>query len=198
MFNANNYNEEALLERLKAGDEAAFTEVYNRYHRGIFAYVLDFVKVSEMAEDLTHEVFMKIWEVREHLTINSSFSGYLYRVSHNKAIDALKKMAKDKALHTEAFTWTKSRLQEFNKDKEQARRYEDLYLEAVSVLPPQRQKIFILCREQGKTYEEAATELGISRNTAKQHMILAMRFLRNYLIEKGALMAPMIIFEIIF
>jgi len=68
-----------------------------------------------------------------------------------------------------------------------------MYRTAVATLSPQRQKIFILCKEKGKTYEEVAAELGISRNTVKEHMVQSLRSLRNYFAEKDQLTLIIII-----
>lgn len=198
MLNEQALNEKVLLSQLKMGDETAFTELYNQYHQAIYAYLLDFVKAPQLAEDLAHEVFMKIWEIRENLIINTSFSAYLYRISHNKAIDALKKISRDEELRKEVFKWLKLDLQEFNKVANPVMHYEQLYIEAVLSLAPQRQKVFILCREKGKTYDEASIELGISRNTVKDHMVQSLRFLRHYLTEKGELAIIVILINTIF
>ena len=188
------HTEPELLDQLKQGSEAAFTDLYNRYHRGIYMYLLDFVKLPQLAEDLVHEVFMKLWEARERITITTSFSAYLYRISRNKGIDALKKIAKDAALRKEILEYTHPGLMAFEAESKMLSRYEELYRSAVAALTPQRQKIFILCKEKGKTYEEAAMELGISRNTVKEHMVHSLRFLRNYFAERGQLTLVAIVF----
>ncbi len=52
-------------------------------------------------------------------------------------------------------------------------------------LPPQRREAFLLVRQQGMTYEEAAGQMNISRNTLKQHLGLAVRSISDYLLEHG-------------
>jgi RNA polymerase sigma-70 factor (family 1) len=195
VFDSLNHNEKALLHRLKDGDQNAFTEIYNLYHRGIYAYILGYVKIPQMAEDLTQEVFLKIWEVKGRLVVNTSFSAYIYRISHNRSIDALKKIAREQKLHSEVLSHIQPPLPQLPIDNN---KYEKLYLQALAGLPPQRLKVFRLCREQGKSYEETANELGISHNTVKQHMVLALRFLRGYLMEKGAILSIATIVHIIF
>lgn len=180
-------NDQDLAQRLQAGEEAAFTALYEQYHRAIYAYLLDFVKAPALAEDLVHEVFLKLWEIRERLTITTSLRAYIYRIAHNKAVDALKKIASDQLLREEVFRWLEPHLPELPAAGSRAAYYEQLYTEAVASLSPQRQKVFLLCREQGKTYEEAAAELGISRNTVKEHMVQSIRILRQHFLEKGAL-----------
>lgn len=187
-----------LLGLLKTGDGGAFTEIYNRYHQPIYVYLIDFVKVPSLAEDLVHEVFMKIWEIRTRLEIKRSFSAYIYRISHNKALDALRKIASDQALRKEVLQWIDPHLPESDYAAIHTRRYERLLEEAVATLPAQRQKVFILCREEGKTYDEAASALGISRNTVKEHMVQSLRFLRHYFYEKGKLTLILLLVEKLF
>lgn len=193
MDNLASHTELQLLDQLKNGSEAAFTDLYNCYHRGIYMYLLNFVKLPSLAEDIVHEVFMKLWEARERITITTSFSAYLYRISRNKAIDALKKISKDAALRKEILEYMDPGIMAFEPERKAAGHYEDIYRSAIARLSPQRQKIFILCKEKGKTYEEVAMELGISRNTVKEHMVQSLRFLRNYFTEKGQLALVVIV-----
>src|SRR6266516_7557561 len=86
------YADSSLLELLSSGDQAAFEALYNRYHGGIYNYLLKFTKSAALAEDLVHDVFLKIWDIREQLKISSSFSSYLYRAARNTSIDPLNQM----------------------------------------------------------------------------------------------------------
>ncbi len=57
--------------------------------------------------------------------------------------------------------------------------YYDYLQKALAVLSPRSREVFKLCREQGKSYEEVATALGISRNAVKNHMVASMKILRT-------------------
>ena len=63
--------------------------------------------------------------------------------------------------------------------------YESILHTAINNLSPQRQKVFRLCREEGKTYDQVANELGISRNTVKEHMVLAMKLIKEHFEQYG-------------
>ena len=73
-----------------------------------------------------------------------------------------------------------SSLHEHSHLKLQWKQYQESLAAAIDQLPPQRQKVFKLCREQSRTYDEVAAELGISRNTVKEHMVLAVKAIREY------------------
>ena len=178
------YNEQSVILRLQKGDSDAFRELYNQYHQPLYHYVLRFVKSPALAEDVLQDVFLKIWEIRSRIDPELSFKAYLYRISRNSVFKLLKKIAVDENLRTQV-------LRQFSQSVADAdlkvlwQQYEALLQAAINRLPPQRQKVFKLCREEGKSYEQVAEELGISRNTVKEHMVLAMKLIREHIDQYG-------------
>jgi RNA polymerase sigma-70 factor (ECF subfamily) len=173
-------NEEAvLLQRLQQGDTEAYITLYDQYYPSLYTYILHFINIPELAEDALQEVFIKIWEIRERINPELSFSGYLYRITRNHVFKLMKKISADAALRLQV-------MQELQQQTEDAdtrllwKQYESLLHKAIAQLPPQRQKVFRLCREESKSYEEVAIELGISRNTVKEHMVLAMKSIKFF------------------
>jgi RNA polymerase sigma-70 factor (family 1) len=181
-------DEPELLSALAVGSEAAFTAIYNRHHQAMYNYILRFVKVPQLTEDLVHEIFIKIWETRATLHITKDFSAYLFRICHNKAMDELKKIAADRSLRQLVIYWMTPAHFTDNTVLSKMQDYEQLARKAIDSLPPRRREVFLLCTEGGKTYDQAAKALGISRNTVKEHMVHASRALRKYLIETGQMM----------
>ena len=173
-------NEEAvLLQRLQQGDTEAYITLYDQYYPSLYTYILHFINIPELAEDALQEVFIKIWEIRERINPELSFSGYLYRITRNHVFKRLKKISADAALRLQVM----QELQHQTEDADTAllwKQYESLLHQAIAQLPPQRQKVFRLCREESKSYEEVAVELGISRNTVKEHMVLAMKSIKFF------------------
>jgi len=178
------YTDEQLLLMLADSDQQAFTALYNRYHTGIYNYQLAFVKIPSIAEDLTQEVFLKIWEARNRLKIHTSFAAYIYRISRNTAIDFMKKIAADRELRNEIILHKESFFPDSSSSQLLAKEYNHLYKQAIGSLSQQRRTVFLLCREEGKTYKEVARLLGISRHTVKEHMTKSLHNLRNFLSEK--------------
>jgi RNA polymerase sigma-70 factor (family 1) len=178
------YTDEQLLLLLAGSDQQAFTELYNRYHTGIYNYQLAFVKIPSIAEDLTQEVFLKIWEARKRLQIHTSFAAYIYRISRNTVIDFMKRIAADRELRNEIILHKESFFPDSSSSQLLAKEYNHLYKQAINSLSRQRRTVFLLCREEGKTYKEVARLLGISRHTVKEHMTKSLHNLRNFLSEK--------------
>jgi RNA polymerase sigma-70 factor (ECF subfamily) len=169
---------------LQKGDSDAFLELYNQYHPALYHYVLRFVKSPAIAEDVLQDVFLKIWEIRARIDAQLSFKAYLYRICRNCVFKLLKKIAVDENLRVQV-------MQQFAQSIADAdlkvlwQQYEEILHAAVNNLSPQRQRVFRLCREEGKTYEQVANELGISRNTVKEHMVLAMKQIREHFEQYG-------------
>ncbi|GAB2816406.1 RNA polymerase sigma factor [Ferruginibacter profundus] len=187
------YDETALLKRLKEGDTTAFIQLYDHYHHPLYIFILRFVKVPEYAEDVLQDVFLKIWEIRERINPDLSFNAYLYKICRNKVFKLLKKIVTDNAMQTQLMNQLETAT-EAPHLKLQWKQYNDLLHKAVNQLPPQRQKVFKLCREQGKSYDEVAEELGISRNTIKEHMVAAMKSIKEYIFQHGELSLLLLFF----
>lgn len=175
-----------LLQRFARGDQQAFAAIYGQYHSLIYNYLLKFTKNPTLAEDLLHDIFLKIWDARARVEIKTSFSAYLFGLARNTVLTQLNRMNLYDAIRDEILNNSELELHPRNlMNKVEAREYEELLEKAISNLPPQRREAFILCRQQGKSYEEAATIMGISKNTLKQHLQLSVKSIKEYLLEHG-------------
>ncbi|NSL90680.1 RNA polymerase sigma factor [Chitinophaga solisilvae] len=176
-------SEEEVLLRMIAGDESAFSSIYRHYHPSLYIYLLRFCKVPSLAEDLVHDVFLKVWEIRERINPELSFSGYLYRIARNHVLKTINRIATDEQLREQLFR--QLAVPEQPEQIVYEREYNRLFQEALSRLTTQRLNVFRLCRQEGKSYDEAAALLGISRNAVKKHMVLSMRFIQDYIYRHG-------------
>lgn len=175
-----------LLNRLQQGETEAYLVLYDRYHLLVYNWALPFVKVPHLAEDLVQEVFLKIWEIRARLNPQLSFPAFLYRIARNKAFSLLKKISTEEHCRSEVMHQLGTTA-ESAENRVLWHQYQQLLSDAVHQLPMQRQKVFKLCRQEGKSYEEVAMALNISRNTVKEHMVLAVKDIREYFHRYGDL-----------
>ncbi|MBS7564102.1 RNA polymerase sigma-70 factor [Mucilaginibacter sp. Bleaf8] len=187
-------DEAAVVARLQCGDVNAFRQIYDYYHGKLFYYVLRFIKVPELAEDVIHDVFLKLWEIREQVKPELSLTGYLYRISRNQVFKLLKQIATQTELQNQIIHIISESITEAESGL-QWQEYSVLLQQAINKLPPQRQRVFKLCRQEGKTYEETAALLGISRYTVKEHMVLAMKSIKDYLHHNTDIVFTLIIVE---
>ena len=147
-----------------------------------------------MAEDLVHEVFLKLWEVREKIEIRENFAGYLFRICHNKAADTIRKIANERSLREQMlYSYQVFSLDEYRSVND-LKHFDSLVEEALNSLPPKRRQVYELCRREGLSYQEVAERLQISPNTVKEHMAKALASLRNFLQDKGQLTLSLLLF----
>lgn len=80
-----------LMRLFQEGDEYAFQRIFNRYKKGIFHYILQMLGKEELAEELTHEAFLKFYQKKEKYNFSTKVSTWLWRIARNTAIDELRK-----------------------------------------------------------------------------------------------------------
>lgn len=182
-MNASKYSDSAensLLHALKEGNGRAFEVLYDRYSERILYNLIRIVRSSSIAEELLQDVFLKVWELRETIDPTRSFQAFLFQISSNLAIDFYRKAARQRIMEAAVALSSEAGYNHVDKyiDYKEA---EILLDRAISQLPPQRQRVFRLCRIEGKTYEETAEILSISRSTVREHMVKAKAFMREQL-----------------
>jgi RNA polymerase sigma-70 factor (ECF subfamily) len=176
----NSYSEKELLYRLRNHDRDAFNEIYKKYHTRLRDYVLKFIRIPQYAEDIVQDLFLKIWEVRESIDPEKYFPGYLFTITRNLVFKFLKTAAHNIEVLDEVIIAAAPP----GAENDYLMEWKELSNEiqnAIKLLPPKRLEVFLLCREQKMSYDEVSSKLGISRNTIKEHMVLAMRFIKDYL-----------------
>jgi RNA polymerase sigma-70 factor (ECF subfamily) len=174
--------EQVVLNLLKDGNRDAFVRIYNNYHNALYGYALRFLKVPQLAEDIVQEVFIKVWERRFSIDPSLSVKSYLFTITRNRVFKLIKKISVDHRMRMEVAFNVGNNIADPALQL-QWQQYNMILEAAIERLPPQRKKVFKLCRQEGKKYEEVATELNLSRNTVKEHMVLAVRSVKEYILR---------------
>lgn len=187
------HDEVVLLRRLRVGDRDAFQKIYDHYFPKLRVYVFKFVRAPQYTEDILQEVFMKLWEIKENIDPEKYFSGYLYTITKNQVIKFFKSAAYNQEMVDDIII----SMAVGDTHVQEAAEWKELYHEiqhAIELLPPRRQEIFLLCREENMSYDQISSHLHISRNTIKEHMVLAMKAIRAYLRERSLFFLSGILF----
>ena len=171
-------NEKELLLLLIAGEEKGFEGLYNLYNRSIFNFIIKYVSSVPLAEDLTQEVFIKMWENRKQLKEVRSFKAYLFISARNHTLNNLKLVFRSEVAIGEVLSGFTD-LRNDTEDDVLHKEYLQFLKETLNNLPERTREIFQLCREQEKSYDEVAKSLNISRNAVKNHMVRSMKFLSS-------------------
>lgn len=168
--------------RLNKGEMEAFEWLYNTYKHQLASNLLKLVKSSDIAEDILHDVFVKVWENRGKIDPERSFEGYLYRIAANMVTDFYRKISKDRNYQQYLIAIQETVYQHIDELLENKYRRE-LIDNALTELPPKCRTVFQLCKIEGRSYEEVSDLLQISPNTVSNHLNRANKrillFLQN-------------------
>lgn len=152
--------------------------LYHRYSARLYQNLLPLVKSPDIAEEIIQELFIRIWEKRASIKIDGNFSAYLYVVGKNLVLDYFRKVSQEKKLQLQLANYLTDDAHNNDLNKE---RQDALLARAIEQLPPQRQRIFRLCKLEGKSYQEVSLQLGISVGTINDHIVKATKAIQKNL-----------------
>ncbi|SOD19761.1 RNA polymerase sigma factor [Pedobacter xixiisoli] len=168
-------------------DRAIFDDIYHKYHQVVYANIFKLVKSDTAAEDILQDVFFSLWENRQKIDDEKSPAGWLFVVSYNKSLSYLKKKVKDAIDFVENYDNYVSIADDIFTDKILVEDQLRVLEEAVNQLSPQRQKVFKLCKLEGKSQEETANILGLSKESVKSYLKEAKKIIKDYVATKDSL-----------
>ncbi len=160
--------EEEIIKRLiHSNDTSAFSHLYDKYADKIYHKCISFVKDKQLAQDLTHDIFVKIFITIKKFKFQSSFSTWVYRITYNFCIDFLRKQQKQQ------FT----RLEDDNDTIEEEDSDDELF--AISVdrlelileqISPEEKAILLMKYQDDLTIKDIVDALDISESAAKMRL----------------------------
>lgn len=176
MESLNNTEIEALVIRLKSGDETAFAEVYDRYSGAINGIILRIVTDSEASQDVLQDTFVKIWKnIQSYDSTKGSFFTWMLNIARNTSIDSLRKLKKEGK--------TEIREQDMNVGMTGVVQQNTNVIglsKLVEKLPEEQRLMIEYIYFNGYTQQEVADELDMPLGTVKTRTRLAMRELRKW------------------
>jgi RNA polymerase sigma-70 factor (ECF subfamily) len=162
-------DETGLVERARAGDQAAFAQLFEQYHAPILNYLHRMVNDRPLAEDLTQDTFIKAYNALGRTKPDLAFKAWLYRIATNTAISHLRRgkiirflpFLTDRETPDEHIEKSVSRKMDIN--------------EALSKLPQHYATALLLRHYQGLSLAETAVALDVTENAAKLRLFRARK-----------------------
>jgi RNA polymerase sigma-70 factor (ECF subfamily) len=176
-------NENTLLLRLKKGDPAAFSGIFERYAPVLCTYAYSIVKNEDMAKDVVQHAFIQFFSKKNYRSV-SSIKSYLHVCVYHRALRTLEEERKRKEKNV-AYQYTEPD-KEYPGDPDRSdtdfkqQELLDSLQNVMEELPPQRRQALQLIHIHGYKYNEVATVMGVSVNTVKTHVRIAMEELRSF------------------
>lgn len=172
--------DEILVEKiLQGGAEVdAFESIFHRYYPMVLNFIKGMLKDDGAAEDISQNIFMKLWINRFKLDRNQSLKNYLCVMARNEALNVLR----SKRVSS---TVLQSNVPELlNRENTVDDWYNFMETNAiirrsVEAMPPQRRTIFKMSRYENMSNMEIAVRLNLSVRTVEKHIELALKDLRN-------------------
>lgn len=170
--------EKTIFEKVQKGEEKAFEQLFKLYYGYLCAFACKIIEDEIAAEEIVQDTFVKFWEKREQITIETSVKSYLFRSVKNSCLNTIK--------HNN----TKANYAQYIIAEAEKNNFDDNYIEvdlaekieeSIQALPEKRRKIFRMSREEGLKYREIAEKLHLSVKTVEAQMSLAIKTLRNKL-----------------
>ena len=172
--------EKLLVSQFSQGSHIAFKALFMRYYPKVRSFIMGLVKSESEAEDLTQEVFLKLWTHREKFCEVEVLGTYLYVLTKNTNFNYLR--SRQNRQDSQGTEWVEESTDTTPYEELVAKDLQLLIDMVVENMPPQRQMIFRLNREAGLTNAEIAEKLQISKKTVENHLNLALKELKNALL----------------
>lgn len=195
----NIHNEKELLFKIAEGDRDAFKDLYGHYFPIVQRYVTLFEPTRVYLDELTQDIFIKIWEKRDKLPGVESFRSYLFLMTRNTIFNYFR------SRKVQQRTRELGEPEELNGDRgnepENTLLYKQLYkiaVEAIEKLPEGRRKILKMSIDRGLSLDEIAAELNISRSGVKKQLYAGTAFVRQYLQDHGEMSLLLFVFLSLF
>jgi len=176
--------DEQLMIAYRDGEAAAFETLYARHKGPLFRFVLRSVKARGEAEELFHDVWLRVIEARSRYTPSARFTTWLYTIAHNRVVDhwrrgGLKLASLDDPDDPppEPAAAPQQEPQQRAELNEQMRQLRA----ALEALPPAQREVFLLREEAGLSLPEIAEVTGIDLEAAKSRLRYALAKLREAL-----------------
>jgi RNA polymerase sigma-70 factor (ECF subfamily) len=167
---------EGVVERCRAGEDLAWEQLVDATANDIFRMAVSFTRHRGEAEDLTQEVFLKLWQNLHRYLPGSSFRAWAYRVARNLFVDAYRRSREQRKA-----TWVDPEFLETLPGGEdphtRAVRHQRLELAraALERLPEELSQLIMLRDFADWSYEELAEELELPIGTVKSRLNRARR-----------------------
>ena len=172
-----------LIVQFNQGDTEAFTAIYNKYFSRLYYFVKRFVPEREDAEDITADVFVKLWGLRANLNSIKNIEAFLYITGRNACLDFLRHIQRRNLRQKDLLH---ALLQEAGDDQltddVKTQVLKAIY-EEIEKLPRSCRQVFKMAYLDGLSNSQIAETLSINNQSVRNHKLRAVKILRMALLR---------------
>lgn len=173
-----------LIGLLKSGDQNAFTVLYNRYWRLIYAHVYKMIRDEDEAKDILQDIFSNLWLNSDRVPQQENLLSYLYVIARNKVLNVIR----HQKCQDDYFNSLAKYASEISEETMQYLDERDLMAaieKEIAALPPRMRQVFEMSRKEHLSYKEIGKLLGTSDETVKKQVSKSLKVIRYNLKEAG-------------
>ncbi len=168
-----------LLKKLSEGDQRSFESLYLQYRQLVYTGVWKLMKCHDTSQEILQDVFVKVWQNRAKIDTSKSFRAYLYTISQSTVYDYFRRIASDQA-KVNQFSKNYSAIKTNEIEEQIAFKEVQQHLDTILESMPERcRQVFVLCKIEGRSYDEVAKLLNISTATINNHIVKATRIIKS-------------------
>ena len=163
----------------------AFENLFRELYPGLLKFCTQITRNQIIAEDIIQEKFILLWEKRDEIIIHSSYKSFLYTSVKNKAIDYLRKKYSKLFISFDEIPDLSE--QQTTSQRLEFEEYSQIVTKAIEELPDKCFVVFSLKRYGEFSRKEIAEKLNISEKTVDNHLAVATKKIRAFLLKYGLL-----------
>lgn len=174
------------MHAYRTGDAAAFEELYSRYRKPLYQFVLNSCKAEAIAQELYQDVWMRVIQSHQSFDENTPFHAWLFRIARNRIIDYYRKHKEDTVAPsviedsaTQANLWSQAALTP-HEVASLSQRAGALH-NALQEIPSEQREAILLKHIAGMSINEIAELLDEGAQTVKSRLRYAKAKLRTQL-----------------
>jgi len=176
------HNELALISSIATGDPVAFAQLYRLYSAKVYNSIMVYVRDESEAEELVQQVFVRLWDRRASLTSVRQFDDYFFILIRNTVFNYFDRHSRQARLVSGLNTQADELADDDAPDHPiREKQYEQLVQKAIHLLPDRQRQVYQMVNTDALGYDDIAQRMQISRLTAKKHMELARKAIREYI-----------------
>lgn len=170
-----NIDDQELVGLLKFDDRDAFTEIYNRYWKLLYLTAIKVIDDADTAQDNVQNIFLSLWQ-RRHAVEITCLKAYLQQATRYSVLQSIREKQSDDKFFDRLRIVTSEII---NDDPLIFKEQQELLKEILNSMPESCSETYLLNREEGLTYKQIASRLGISEKAVEKRIAKSLKFLRR-------------------
>jgi RNA polymerase sigma-70 factor (ECF subfamily) len=169
-----------IAQKIRMGDAKAFKFFFDVHNKQLYRFLIQRRMREEVAQDLVQQAFIWIWEHRTEIDPEKSLKAYLFKIGYTRMLNQIRDNQKNTSLDVyELDVQTSSTADSELINSE----LKDKIYSAIAQMPDKRRTVFEFCYLQEMSYKQVAEILEMSVKTVENHMGLALKYLRETLVD---------------